>query len=72
MTHEESDTALACAKCGHKEKFQVTALVSVTVSGIDYTEILDEQGDREYGSDSSCICTNCGHWGKLWQFRRPA
>lgn len=36
----------------------------------DYLEVLDEDGDREYGSESTCTCGKCGYTSNLGDFYR--
>lgn len=64
------DTALCCPKCDYMESFYVEATKSVTVNGNDYTEILNDDSDTEYGAASTCTCVLCGHVGTVAQFRR--
>lgn len=64
------ETQLKCPTCGSTERFSITAEISITVSGADYLTVEEEDGDREYGSESTCVCKECGHRGNMGEFLR--
>lgn len=64
----DSDAKLKCPTCSNTGKFSITAEITVHVTGDDYLEIHDEGGDREYGSESSCVCKACGHRARMGDF----
>lgn len=60
---------LKCPKCGNDDgTFRIAATVWVKVRADDYLDIIDEDGDRVYGSEDACRCSNCGHCDTLGAF----
>lgn len=60
---------LCCPKCSSREdEFRIAATVWITVSGSDALTIIDEDGDREYGSEEPCQCRACGHQARMGDF----
>lgn len=66
--NDNDGAKLRCPKCGSTDRFTIAATVWVKVSGDDYLEVIDEDGDREYGSEDACKCGECGHGDTLGAF----
>lgn len=65
---EDGKQPLRCPKCKSEGEFKIAAIVWVHVTGDDALDVLDEDGDREYGSDDACRCETCGHQAALGEF----
>ncbi|MFK3740924.1 hypothetical protein [Massilia sp. TN1-12] len=65
---DDEKQPLRCPSCGSEGDFKIAATVWVRVAGADSLAILDEEGDREYGSEDACRCDDCGHQARMGDF----
>lgn len=56
---------IACPQCGARNRFIIQATSSFVMSDSG----TDEFGDVEYDNDNYVACDDCGHDGKLSEFR---
>ena len=59
---------LRCPECKGEGTFKIAATVWVKVAGKDAHDVLDEDGDREYGSEDACRCDACDHQARMGDF----
>lgn len=58
---------LLCPRCGkdHRLQIELTCWADLSVDGTDV------HGDADWGEDSLCRCTACGHYGSVAAFQVP-
>jgi Zn ribbon nucleic-acid-binding protein len=66
MTNKNCLEGIRCPQCGHEDAFRIEAQITVYVTD-DGTE--DEGGHYAWDGESPCRCAECGHAGKLEDFR---
>ena len=57
----------SCPECHQEDRFDVEVHVTVTLFD-DGVEGIN--GDTEYDDDNNCSCPECGHRGKVGDFRK--
>jgi hypothetical protein len=60
---------IKCPKCGYEDTFHIVAQIQVLVTD-DGTDGHD--GNYEWDKQNSCACHECGHAGKVGDFRIEA
>jgi hypothetical protein len=55
---------IGCPKCGSRDGFKIAFSGEL----LAFDSGTEDAGDHEWESDSSCICTQCGHGGKVRDF----
>ena len=66
MTNKNCLEGIRCPQCGHEDAFRIEAQITVYVTD-DGTE--DEGGHYAWDGESPCRCAECGHAGKIADFR---
>jgi hypothetical protein len=65
---DTDNNPLRCPKCKAEGHFKIAATVWIKVDAVDSLTIIDEGGDREYGSEDACRCEGCDHQARLGDF----
>ena len=61
---------MQCPKCFNYEPFDIEVLTTVRMTD-DGTDWLDSPGsDTTWENDSYCQCVECGHSGKVQEFKK--
>lgn len=64
----DDSAQLQCPHCASTDRFVIFAYVAVKVEGRDYLTIIEEDGNREYGSEEACRCCACSHQSCMGDF----
>lgn len=66
-TNDGCLAGFVCPECGETSQFSITCTTIAVVTD----EGVEDHGDMEWGEDSACSCSECGHDGKVSDFHLP-